>query len=619
MIRYTRVAGLAAFLTLPLMAQAADASRFTLGKAVPSDVYICIQGVHNPEQDYLAKYWGTIWEAFKESGVVEDVHNLIGSSIPPEDQARFETFWSKVGELIQGVDWSARIEEGIYAARMGSPIPEYLLLFRYEEGKAEKNAEAFTAVLKEINAAAGPESGVAFVSTTSYGATVSTLSFREEPFVNLRVAVRGPVVAIALDRTLLAEALGALDGQPAKTALVDTPRYKQAIAQLPPPEDTVMFLDIRAIIEGVRGMIQHAASQPADEQNPQDPLRIVGKVLDELSMLDYLASTARTEDLKEISESILSLSPDAEKRRLYKVLKPDPVEKFDRFIPREATGYSVSSGFDFSALYASVLDFIAKEITGGEQLLAKWDKLQNDIGFHPDGDVFSWLGGQVISVKLPAETPSPFSTTDSVIFIKLKDEKKAAEKIKAGLDRLNDFLAMRDTPLTSQPADVEGADGFRMVTHPVVMMFLRPVYGISNGYLVIGTSSKAIEMCLATARGEHPSVAQNERVLREALIPEGPVASTSFQDLTTLGRDIAQVLNAVGFVSAFIPNKPELKPIRGVIAILGKLGPVAEKIDFFQSSSGVSTFDGRVCRSKTVTNYRSPTTQPASANAGVPR
>jgi hypothetical protein len=611
MTRYSWVAGLAAFLVLPVLVQAADASRFTLGKAVPSDVYICIQGVRNPQQEYIQKYWETVGKAFMESGVVEDVHNLIGTFAPEADRARFEAFWSKAGELIRGVDWHARVEEGVYAGRMGAPMSEFLLLLRYEEGKAAKNAEAFAAVLKEINAAAGPDSGVAFQTSTSHGATVSTLSLKDASFINLRVAVRGPVVALALDRTLLDEALAALDGKPVKTALVDTPRYKEAIAKLPPPENAVVFVDIRAIIEGVRGILHSAASQAAGDQNGQEAARVVGKVLDEFSMFDYVAATARTEGLKEISDSVLSLSPDAEKSRLFKVFRPDPVEKFDRFVPKEATGYSVSSGVDLSALYAAVLDFISKEAVGGEKLLERWDQVQNEIGFRPDRDVFSWLGGQMITVTLPAVTPTPFSTKDSVTFIQLRDEKKAAEKIQAGLDRLNDFLTGRGTPLTSQPAEVEGANGFRMVTHPVIMMFFRPVYGISNGYLVIGTSSKAIEECLATARGEHPSVVQNERVQREALIPKGPVASASFKDLSTLGTDIAQVFNAMGFISAVMPNQPETKPIRGIIGILGKLGPVAEKIDFIRSSSSVATFDGRAWRCKTVTNYRSPTTETA--------
>jgi len=150
-----------------------------------------------------------------------------------------------------------------------------------------------------------------------------------------------------------------------------------------------------------------------------------------------------------------------------------------------------------------------------------------------------------------------------------------------------------------------------MVTHPVIMMFIRPVYGIWNGYLVIGTSSKVIEECLATARGERPSIVQNERVQREAIIPKGPVASASFKDLTTLGTDIAQVFNAMAFISAFIPNEPEAKPIRGIFGILGKLGPVAEKIDFMRSTSSVCTFDGREWRCEKVINYRSPTIQTA--------
>lgn len=612
-----RLPGLVVLFALPVQALAADAAAFTLGKAVPSDVYIYAHGVYNPEADFQKEYWLDVWKAFQASGVVEDVHNLINTSLPEHERAGFQKFWTKAGELIRGVDWNARIEEGVYAGRMSAPIPEYLVLLRYEEGKAQRNAEAFAAVLKEIDVAAGPEGSVAFETSMSHGATVSTLSFDSRTPLSIRVAARGAVVAISADRTLMDEALAALAGEPTKTALVQSPRYREAMGRLPAPEDGLMFVDVHAILNGVRGIMDHATRDAANDTDAQEATRIVGKILDEFMLFDYVASTSRTEGYQQLSDSIVSLSPDAERSRLYRVFRPDPVEKFDRFIPKEATGYSVYTGIDLSALYEGVLAFIEKEVAGGRKVLAEWDRAQNQINFRPDRDVFSWLGGQIISVTLPATTPTPFSTSDSVLLVKVRDEAKAAGKIKAGLDRLNNFLTTRGSPLTSQPAGVEGADGFRMVTHPIVMMFLRPVYGVKDGYLLIGTSSKAIEACLATARGERPSVSTNERVQKEAILPTGPVASASFQDLSTLGRDIAQLLNAAAFISALIPDQPEMRPVRGALGIVGKLGPVAEKIDFIRSNSTMSTFDGKAWHSKSVTTYREPKPETAPAQASM--
>lgn len=602
---------LLAILVLAAVTPAAWAAKpeFTLGKAVPSDVFIYVHGAYNPEAEYLHKYWGEVWTAFKETGVIEDVHQLIATNAPPADRERFDNFWKRAGELIDGVDWDARMVEAVYASRMGAPVPEFLLLVRYEDDeKAGRNGEAFGAVLKELETVTGGENGGLVLSEQeTHGAKIRTLTAKDAPFLNLRVAVRGAVVAVSIDRGLLDESLSLLAGEGEKKGLPQSERYTQAMAKLPPPEDVVVFFDVKAMIEGLRGMIAFVLQQGQPNQSTQDVSAVAGKVLDEVSILDYLASTTHTESYRQIDETVVMLAADASKSRLYKVFcQPELIEKFDRFIPKEAKAYSVSSGIDWTALYAGVLDFIGKEVPDGAGLMTRWEDVQNQMGFNPERDLFAWLGSQMVSVTLPAATPTPFSNEDKVFMIKVRDEKQAAEKIQAGLDKLNQFLTSFNQPLTSQPAEVPGTTGFRSVTHPFVAMFIHPVYGVAEGYLIVGSSPAAIQTCLATAKGEHPGVSKNERVTREGLIPKGPVASASFTDLTQLGREIAQGLGAVGMVAAMIPNQPETQPIRGVFGILSKLSPVAMKLDFFVSESSVTTFQKNAWHTRTVMNYREP-------------
>lgn len=604
MMRRYAVIGLMAAAFGPL-ALGAEAGKFTLGKAVPSDVYIYVNGAHNPKNTYVEECWGEVWEEFQKSGVVEEVHTLISSTIPEPDRAGFEKFWSKAAELISGVDWEARADEVAFMGRMRAPMPEYAVLIKYEDGKAAKNADAFSAVLREIATAIGEAKGATYSTTEDRGAKVSTLSFQGAPF-HVKVAQRDSIVGIAMCNTLMDEALALLAGEGDKAGLVETDRYRQAIAKLPAGEDSVMFMDFKALFDGVGQLLDMAAAHNADNAEGQQVVDVIKKAFDEFKVIDTIASTGRTEKYTQISETLVTLAPNAEKSRFYKVIKPEPFPKFDRFIPKEATGYSVTSGFDLAALYAAVLDFIGKEVPDGEQLLAKWEAVQDDIGFHPQKDVFDWLGGQFMNVSLPATTPSPFSSADSVVFIKVRDEKLARQKIKTGMDKLGAFLATHKQPLTSQPAEIAGTEDFRMVTHPLVAMFIRPVYGVADGYLIVGTSSQAIEACLATSRGERPSVAQNDRVQREGVIPKGAVASASFSDLTTLGRDIAQVLSMLGMFSAMIPDEPEARPVKAMIGIAGKLAPVAMKIDFLQSTSSATTFDGKAWHTKSVINYRPP-------------
>ena len=56
-----------------------------------------------------------------------------------------------------------------------------------------------------------------------------------------------------------------------------------------------------------------------------------------------------------------------------------------------------------------------------------------------------------------------------------------------------------------------------------------------------------------------------------------------------------------------IPN-PEAQQVAGkVVGMIGKLGPVVRKIDFYKSTASYTTRDGNVWQTRSVTHYKSPT------------
>jgi len=59
-------------------------------------------------------------------------------------------------------------------------------------------------------------------------------------------------------------------------------------------------------------------------------------------------------------------------------------------------------------------------------------------------------------------------------------------------------------------------------------------------------------------------------------------------------------------VSASIPDPDAQKAIGLVCGILGKLAPVVEAIDFYDSSAAVTTFDGKAWHTRSVTHYVAP-------------
>ena len=70
-------------------------------------------------------------------------------------------------------------------------------------------------------------------------------------------------------------------------------------------------------------------------------------------------------------------------------------------------------------------------------------------------------------------------------------------------------------------------------------------------------------------------------------------------------------------IGSQIPDPDARKTIGKLFMLGGKLAPVAERIDFFESSSSSTTFDGRAWRSRSVTHYAAPVTSSDSRDDRV--
>lgn len=146
------------------------------------------------------------------------------------------------------------------------------------------------------------------------------------------------------------------------------------------------------------------------------------------------------------------------------------------------------------------------------------------------------------------------------------------------------------------------------------------VFGVTDGHLIFGSSADAIALCLATAAGDHPTVRENAQLMKEALIPDGAFVSVSFKNERKFGEQLTQavaVVSMVGGMAAMAVPEPEAqKAITKVLGIVAKLGPLASKIDFYRSTAEYETFDGRMWRSRSVTNYAPPKDRGVRADAG---
>lgn len=340
---------------------------------------------------------------------------------------------------------------------------------------------------------------------------------------------------------------------------------------------------------------------------------MLDRVAQAVGVLDYVASIETSNGYSTQADTVVMLVPDAKERPIYKIFGNRPqLTDFEKYLPEETASYTLTSGIDLGALYTFVKDTLHKAGKPGQAALAKWEVIQKQIGVNLHKDVLGWIDGDTLEMTLA-------DTGDTVTMMKVTDEKLAREKMGALVEfvtvKLGD-LYMKNRKLAGlamlglRTSDVhhdelEGFQNIHMAMSPKPF-----VWGVADGQLIFATSADAVALCLATARGEHPNIMNNDTIMKEGLIPKGPFTEASYSDLRGLGDQIAEGLGVAtmitGMMGSFIPE-PAVRPILGRIStILGTLTPVVQKIDFYKSQGSLTTFDGQKWINHKVTNYFSP-------------
>jgi len=605
-------------------------SNFTLTKAIPGDCWMVINGVHNPERDWIEKEWTEVLDAFKKSGITQDLFTLFLSHLSEEDRAETEALVATFEKLITDVKWGDLVRrEVVFAERLTPPLPSYIILTRGAPGSAENNATAIAAIMKQIVSMTGE---VEVKESKLHGADLWSIELNRMAELRFQIDLfrRGDVVGLVFAQNGAADILGLLAGKGEVKSIVDNPRFKKAISQVATPEDMVGYFDYRKVFSDVRGMVDWGVSRHNDPSGA-DPkvVNTIDKILAMVDVGDYGIMTMRTEGLSEITEQLTVLQADKLDTPLARCfLDRKSFKKFDKYVPKDATGFSVSTFFDLGLVYHTILKFIEENVPDGREGIAEFKELLAEIDFDPDVDLFSWYSGEIISIQMPAAVVTPFGGADSVVMIRVKDAALASAKVNTAITKLSEFIAKNmDQPLTITPAAVE-AGGFQKVTHPMVAMMLAPVVGIADDeWLVIGTSAQSVDKCLAVAAGKAPSFRENPRFKKEGIIPTGPVAGASFTDISKLGEEMAAVIGMIGMFGglgiAGIPNDdPEAAEVKQTLqklfGIMMKLSPVVAKIDFFSSKASLATIDGHLIRMKNVTTYKAPVQEKSTQTATGP-
>jgi hypothetical protein len=685
MAKGVRLTVVAAILLSGLVSGAAlaqtDFSKFPLTKAVPADVFITVAAKKNPERKFLDDYWAEVHKAFMDSGILENVWDLITDKVSDEQLDKIEGLREQFGTLCAKVDWGELFGgEMIYAGRMspvvanGSPY-EGLLIGRLGSGKkAAANCEHLKAILQEIAnlvEAEGGEKSVSLGEVEIEGVKFTTFGPDVIPQLICLGNREDLIIVSIFNRSMLQDSLALLKGSSKAKGLIETEKFKAAFKQLPAAEDKLVFWDSSQMFDKIAEMIHSVSAtegggaaaaapkgegvkdkkikpkksdrgegrrQSAEEDNEgeddeQAPKKeghsevdmgeqMVTKLLKDVAIVEYTATVEWTDGYQVFAETITTLAPDAKSRPLYGIIAGGaPIEKFERFIPEETTDFWRSSGISFLKAYRYIIGFVEEMSPEGKQGVAEFTKMfKDELQLDLEKDILALLDGNMMTAKIG---------DDWILMMKVVDEKKASEMITSLLETINKKLGEQNALMLSE-VSVGGKKSFTQISHPMMMMMggLRPpVIGVAEGHLIVASSAATVTRCLETAAGKHPNITKNARWKKEALVPNsGPVDSISFTDETNKAAELQALIGGIsmavgmaGMLGQDMP--PEIRSfITSATPILAKLGPVAGKMNFYQSSASYSTFDGKAWHQREVQTYKEPkpTTQSSEDEESSP-
>ncbi len=646
-------------------------ARFTLGQYVPEHAWLYIHAVANPERAWIEQQWADVFDALKNSGIDRDITSLVMSALTDEDRAKAEETIQRVTTLIRGVNWGDLARHEFVFAEGFPPSSHvtygYVLLFRSAENTAQGNISGLVEILKAVD---GMSEQIKLVESKRNDVDLWSLRMGlnekgEAAFV-VDLLRRGDIIGLVADAPMgehcsgpshtLEAVLGLMAGQSGKKSILTHARFQDAMGLVKPPQDALTYFDMKLCIDGFGSMFtklsdkiaakkpkiegnakEGAPKAPADAQAKTPPageddeellgLALLQKALSLANVFDYVITTVETQGRRELTHVASRLQSGKQTSPLSSALvSRKPFDRFDQFIPVDATGFSLDASIDLGILYKMVRDFVVAEIPQGKEGIAHLDAKLAEIGFDPQRDIFDWLSGEMISVDMPAAVVTPMGGADSVTMIRVKNPELASKKVNGAIDFLSSTMQKKGQMLMVTPAKVD-AEGFREITHPMIAMFVRPVVGIHGDWLTIGTSAAAVNKCLAVASGKAPSIRENKRFKEEGLIPTGPVASFSFKDTSNFGQELAGVAGMIGMfggmVTASIPDEPDTQQVKKIVqsalAIVLKLGPILQKIDFYSSESSMTTYDGSLTtRTESVVTYKDPSSDKAPATAKAP-
>lgn len=590
---------LVCFVLIPFeLAVSAETPRsLDLRRAVPTDAYLAIYGRHNPERDFQREYYKAVCDTVRETRIIERAVAIVTSRIPANDLEKAESVLQELREAAAPIDIAAiaNVKEAVYAQMMQVPSAQHLVLLRLGP---EAAASCEQGIKNLFGLAEKYSEGALPIQTDKEGDTeLTTLAFPQPVPFRPTVARIDDILLFASSQQVARQSLAMLLGKGGESKF-DDPRLKEALKRLPEPEDCLTFYDGKLQFSQMRGIGKFIRQASGGDAGAERIAGLIELVFDEVAVLDYEVTVEYTEENRNCTAVFGRLLPGTEDKLLMKVLgSGQPFEDWPRWVPADATAFSLTSGVNLHPLYERIIAVLQERVPEAEVGLKQFEQVQSNFDLHLDRDLLQAFSGECVSITLPLAAPAGLRTADSLFALRCQRPERIRELLHRLVDALKQIPHVQTQQL--QLAACERLEGFEQLSASMLTAFgLRPVIGFRDGWMVVASDASAVQRVFDAKAGKGDAITDAESFKRFELRVDGPVRSISYANTAENTRRMAAMLNQVGaaipmvMAMAGAQADPEtMKPAQEIFGLLPSVAKIVAKFDFLEAKLSV-TQDG---------------------------
>jgi hypothetical protein len=345
-------------------------------------------------------------------------------------------------------------------------------------------------------------------------------------------------------------------------------------------------------MEGIGEFIREKAP---NEEKAQRVAEVMDRIIEEVSILDYEITVEYTEDGENRTAALGKLLDGYEDTILGKALtQGDAFEDWQKWIPEDATGFSMSTGVNLHVLYNGILDFVREEFPESHEGLEKLAEFQEKIDVDIDEDILQSFSGECVSVSFEVEGESGAKTKQGVTALKCENPDKVRELIDRAFEALQKIPAVQAQGLDL--VDVEDMEGFQEIRGNMLQMAgARPVVGFDDGWMILASSAEAAQKLIDVRNGEAESITDGDLLDEFDIDSDEPVYAASYSDVGAGIRAVADFIEKAAMMAPMVVGMATAnageeagKVAQEAIALLPSIAKVIRKLDFYEDKLSIT-------------------------------